>query len=82
MKIRTFRYSSRMTKDIRTTTAAPQLAPEFLGLKVAGRLTDPPTAVGTLRDWINKGKLRGYRPGRPMLVKRSELLALLGGAGS
>lgn len=35
------------------------------------------TPVRTLRLWIAQGRLVSYRPGRRVLVKREELIALV-----
>lgn len=35
------------------------------------------TPVSTLRHWIYIGRLKSYRPGRVVLVRESELLALV-----
>ena len=37
---------------------------------------------GTIRSWINAGRLRRYQAGRHVRVKRSELDALLGAPSS
>lgn len=34
-------------------------------------------ALGTLRDWIKRGRLVAYRPGKRVLIRRADLLALI-----
>lgn len=51
---------------------------QFLTLDEASQLVGTPKP--TLRFWIRCGRIRGYRPGRRVLVERSELLAFLRGA--
>ncbi len=48
---------------------------QFLTLDEASVLAGTPKP--TLRFWIRCGRIRGYRPGRRVLVERSELLAFL-----
>lgn len=49
---------------------------EFVDLAEASRLAGN-TPVPTLREWISKGRLAAYKPGRRVLLKRLEVLALV-----
>ncbi len=48
---------------------------EFLLLEDCAR--EYPVALGTLRDWRARGLIRTYKPGRRVLVRRSEFEAFL-----
>ena len=49
---------------------------EYLATARAAEMAD--VAEGTIRRWIREGRLAGYRAGRVVRVKRSDLEALLG----
>ncbi len=51
---------------------------EWLTLEEAA--TAIKTPVPTLREWIRKGRLKAYRPGRNVLVSRSDADAAVIGA--
>jgi excisionase family DNA binding protein len=49
--------------------------PTYLSLEqVAERLATPKE---TVRYWVNSGKLAGFKPGRHILVRESDLTALV-----
>jgi excisionase family DNA binding protein len=48
----------------------------LLTLEQAGELLGG-TAVGTIRNWIWEGRIKGYKPGKHLLVRESELLAFV-----
>jgi excisionase family DNA binding protein len=39
-----------------------------------------PIALPTLRDWINKGKLSAFKPGRRLLVRPADVEAIIASA--
>jgi len=50
-------------------------APEFVTLAQASSLIATPSE--TLRRWIWQGRLKGYKPGRGLLLRRADVLALV-----
>ena len=58
-------------------TPAPRSASRvgLLTLEEAGELIRTPAK--TIRYWTQQGRLRAYKPGRLLLVKEAELLALV-----
>jgi excisionase family DNA binding protein len=53
-------------------------APRYLTLKEAADLARTPAA--TIRKWIWQGKLQGFKPGRLVLVREADLIALIEGS--
>jgi excisionase family DNA binding protein len=53
---------------------------EYLTLASAAEFADTP--VPTLRHWISRGKLKGYRPGRRVLVEKRDLVRFLRSRGT
>lgn len=51
--------------------------PPLLTLPAAAQIVEPPIPVKTLRRWVADGRLPAYRPGRRVLVRREDLLALI-----
>jgi len=51
--------------------------PSFLTLESAHEYLDRTISVSTLRWWVRTGRLAAFRPGRRLLVKRDDLLALI-----
>lgn len=47
----------------------------LLTLEEAGAILD--VTAETVRHWIWEGRLKGYKPGRTVYVKESEILALV-----
>lgn len=59
-------------------TPSPSEKPAFLTLpQVSAECCVP---VGTLRHWIQAGRLRAYKPGRSLLIRRADLDALIEGS--
>jgi len=56
------------------------MASEFLFVEEVASETR--VSISTVRHWIRTGKLPSLKPGRRRLVRRSDLDALLAGAGS
>lgn len=54
--------------------------PRFLTLEEAGELARTP--VKSIRLWISSGRLRGFKPGRRVLVREADLLALIEGTAT
>lgn len=52
---------------------------EFIDLKTASEIVEPPLPIATIRGWIYRGKLKSYRPGRKRLVRKSEFIAFIEG---
>jgi hypothetical protein len=74
--------SSEMDKH---THAAPNedRTPEYVTLEAASGLASPNgIPIATLRYWIQVGKLRGFRPGRRVLVRLPDVIALIEGTAS
>lgn len=61
---------ARMRRMPRARAPAPT-APEYLTLPEVCAFCRSP--IGTVRHWINSGRLPSYKPGRRVLVKRSDL---------
>ncbi len=55
--------------------AIPVRSSKFLTLDAAGEHID--TSPETIRYWISMGRLKGYRPGRRLLVRVDELEAFV-----
>jgi excisionase family DNA binding protein len=55
--------------------ALPAQGPRYITLEEAGTLCSSPPE--TVRKWTRSGKLRGYRPGKLLLVREDELRAFL-----
>jgi excisionase family DNA binding protein len=53
---------------------------QYMTLKRAAEFADTP--VPTLRHWIYRGKLKAYRPGRRVLVQKSDLVRFLRSRGT
>jgi excisionase family DNA binding protein len=49
--------------------------PRYLTLREAAEIVR--TAPETIRYWIWQGRLKGYKPGRSVLVREDELHALI-----
>jgi excisionase family DNA binding protein len=64
--------SSRAPSKLAPQTSA---APRLLTLAEASALTRTPSE--TIRYWIWQGRLTSYKPGRAVLVREAELLALV-----
>jgi excisionase family DNA binding protein len=59
--------------------AAPTRAlPIYLHIEEAATLAR--TSVKTVRHWLLVGKLKGRRPGRRVLIRTQDLIALIEGA--
>lgn len=50
---------------------APPAGARYMTLAEASAICSTPTE--TLRKWIQSGRLRGYRPGKALLVREDEL---------
>jgi excisionase family DNA binding protein len=53
---------------------APE-APRYITLAEASSVCSTPAE--TLRKWVQVGKLRGYRPGKALLLREDELRAFV-----
>lgn len=58
-----------------TSGSAELLTPPLLRLPEAAQMLR--ISVGTLRVWINKGKISYVRPGKEYLIKRSTINAFI-----
>jgi excisionase family DNA binding protein len=55
---------------------APASTPlRYLTLEAAAALCGTPAE--SIRGWVARGRLRGFRPGRGLLVREDELIALV-----
>jgi excisionase family DNA binding protein len=55
--------------------AVPAQGPRYITLEEAGTLCSSPPE--TIRKWTRSGKLKGYRPGKLLLVREDELRAFI-----
>lgn len=62
------------------TAPASTGTPAFITTMQAAELAS--VHVATIRDWIQRGLLRGHRAGRLLRVERSELIAMMSSAKS
>ena len=68
VELRSSRPSSKLAPQ-------PSAAPRLLTLQEASAITRTPSE--TIRYWIWQGRLTSYKPGRAVLVREAELLALV-----
>ncbi len=54
---------------------AQSATPAYVSTKLAAQIAS--VHVATIRDWVQRGLLRGHRAGRLLRVDRAELIALM-----